>query len=116
MRGRRSGLLPIEQSILEVGVRLRREGSPEFHGFMVAAQIREAREARLLTARGTLYKALDRLERRGLLASRWEDADIAMSEGRPRRRLYRVTAAGESALAELQRPRALTQPVPGTST
>jgi DNA-binding PadR family transcriptional regulator len=67
---------------------------------MVAALIREDKEGRLLTARGTLYKALDRLEKRGFLQSAWEDPNTAAEEGRPRRRFYRITAAGEAALAE----------------
>jgi PadR family transcriptional regulator PadR len=79
---------------------LRLRGQSQFHGFQIAARIGEEQEARLLTARGTLYKALDRLEKRGYLVSEWEDADLAMAEGRPRRRLYQVTAAGEEALAQ----------------
>lgn len=100
MRGRISGLLPLELSILETGIEMRRGGSPEFHGFLAASRMRDAGEARLLTARGTLYKALDRLERQGFLRSRWEDAEVALAEGRPRRRLYQVTPAGEVALNE----------------
>jgi DNA-binding PadR family transcriptional regulator len=100
MRGRPSGLLPLEQSVIEAALELRSEGTPVFHGFIIATHMREDAGGRQLTARGTLYKALDRLERRGYLRSRWEDADIAMAEGRPRRRLYEVTAAGEAALAQ----------------
>lgn len=48
-----------------------------------------------LTAHGTLYKALGRLEEFGLLTSRWEDA--ATAEGRPRRRLYELTSQGAEA-------------------
>lgn len=103
MRGRPSGLLPIELAILETGIAFRMEGSPAFHGFRASARIREATEASLFTTHGALYKALDRLEKRGYLASDWEDADIALAEGRPRRRLYQVTPAGEGALAEARR-------------
>ena len=46
-----------------------------------------------MTAHGTLYKALSRLEAFGLLTSRWEDAAEA-AEGRPRRRLYELTGEG----------------------
>jgi DNA-binding PadR family transcriptional regulator len=35
-----------------------------------------------------------------MLESEWEDPQIALAEGRPRRRLYRITAAGQAALAE----------------
>ena len=34
------------------------------------------------------------------LVDRWEDPMIAAEEGRPRRRLYRVTVAGQQALAD----------------
>lgn len=98
MRRKRGVLLPIEVSILEAGLLLRDQGQDEFHGFLVAKEMRERDAARRLTAHGTLYKALDRLERGGLLESRWEDPAIAAEEGRPRRRLYRVTGLGERAL------------------
>jgi DNA-binding PadR family transcriptional regulator len=55
---------------------------------------------RLLTAYGTLYRALGRLEAMGLLTSRWEDPNIPARENRPRRRLYTLTAAGETAAEE----------------
>ena len=98
MRRKRGVLLPIEVSILEAGLLLRDQGRDEFHGFLVAKEMRERDAARRLTAHGTLYKALDRMERGGLLGSRWEDPSIAAEEGRPRRRLYRVTGLGERAL------------------
>ena len=100
MRRREGALVPLEVSILEAAVDLRRRGVPEAHGFMLAKEMREERHARRLTAYGTLYKALDRLERAGLLESRWEDPNIGAGEGRPRRRFYRLTAAGEGALAQ----------------
>jgi DNA-binding PadR family transcriptional regulator len=103
MQGRKPGLLPLELSILETGIAMRRQGWQEFHGFLAASHMREAGEAKLLTARGTLYKALDRLQRQGFLASRWEDPDVALLEGRPRRRLYRITPAGEAAVNSARR-------------
>lgn len=42
---------------------------------------------------GSLYPALGRLEKSGLVARRWEDIDPSV-EGRPRRRLYRLTPDG----------------------
>ena len=44
-------------------------------------------------ASGTLYPILIRLEKAGWLNSHWEDVD-PQKEGRPRRRLYRVTPTG----------------------
>ena len=100
MRRKVDTLLPLEISILEAGIELRRHEVTEFHGFLIAKAIREREDARLLTAHGTLYKALDRMERAGLLASHWEDPLIAAASNRPRRRLYQVTVVGEAALAK----------------
>jgi PadR family transcriptional regulator PadR len=44
-------------------------------------------------ASGTLYPILFRLERAGWLESRWEEED-PRALGRPRRRLYHVSALG----------------------
>jgi PadR family transcriptional regulator len=100
MRRKEGALVPLEVSILEASIDLRQRGVPEAHGFLLAKELREERHARRLTAYGTLYKALDRLERAGLLESRWEDPLIGADEGRPRRRFYRLTLAGEGALAQ----------------
>ena len=102
MRRKPGSLIPIEVSILEAGIGLRAEGTAQWHGFLIAKEVKEQQGARLLTAYGTLYKALDRMERAGYLGSQWEDPRQAAAEGRPRRRFYRVTAAGETALARAQ--------------
>jgi PadR family transcriptional regulator, regulatory protein PadR len=102
MRRKPGTLLPLEVDILEAGLELRRAGGPHFHGFQLAKQIADHAGPRPLTAHGTLYKALQRLEEAGLLTSQWEDPNIAAAEGRPRRRLYEVTGAGERALAAWQ--------------
>lgn len=93
-------LLPLELRILGSGLDLQRGGDP-FHGFALAAEMsRDDQGAgRPLTAHGTLYKALGRLAERGLLDAEWEDPAIGETEGRPRRRHYRVTADGAVALA-----------------
>ncbi len=51
---------------------------------------------------GTVYPALRRLERGGLLCSGWEDEDEARAAGRPRRRTYRLTTRGREALPEAE--------------
>jgi PadR family transcriptional regulator, regulatory protein PadR len=106
---RRAGvLLPLEEMILELGLRRLRDRQPEFYGFAVAIEL-DGDEGRGLTAHGTLYKVLERLERDGLLASRWEEPE-EFDEPRPRRRLYRVTEQAEGALRtsrSLQRTPAL---------
>jgi PadR family transcriptional regulator PadR len=86
-------LLPLETEILEVALSMRDAEHATFHGFGLAQMMREQRGAHSLTAHGTLYKALGRLEEFGLLTSRWEDA-AAAAEGRPRRRLYELTGEG----------------------
>ena len=104
MPRRKAGvLLPIEVAILAAGVDAQRSGSPEFHGFAIASAMQERDAARRLTAHGTLYRALSRMETAGLLESRWEDAELSEAEGRPRRRLYRVTGLGDAALADARR-------------
>jgi len=62
------------------------------HGYALVETLREQSEGAFDLAEGTLYPALYRLERRGLVASRWEVVD-----GR-RRRVYRLTGGGRSAL------------------
>lgn len=76
---------------------MRRAGHADFHGFGIAQAMREQRASRSLTAHGTLYKALGRLEEFGMLTSRWEDPEAV--EGRPRRRLYELTGRGAEAAA-----------------
>ena len=88
-------LLPIERQILEVAVRRGPEG---MYGFALANELAGESRDRALVAHGTLYKALDRMRRAGLLTARWEDADVAAQAGRPRRRMYTVTAHGVTAL------------------
>jgi PadR family transcriptional regulator, regulatory protein PadR len=95
-------LLPLEMEILDSALSMLRGGQATFHGFGLAQRIRAESGSRSLTAHGTLYKALARLEEFGLLTSHWEDGEAA--EGRPRRRLYELTRQGaevaERAVAE----------------
>lgn len=99
MRRKPGQLVPLERSILEASDALRGMGLVEAHGFLLARTIADRTGAKHLTAYGSLYKALDRLERAMLLSSRWEDPRDAADAGRPRRRFYRLTPAGEAALA-----------------
>jgi DNA-binding PadR family transcriptional regulator len=103
MRRKHGAVLPLEVAILASAIDLAAAGTDRFHGFMLAKQLRDADGAKLLTAHGTLYKALGRMETAGLLASIWEDPEAAAADGRPRRRLYEITAAGRTALAEVTR-------------
>jgi hypothetical protein len=64
-------------------------------------------------ASATAYTIMLRLERHGLLTSRWEEGDPAKL-GRPRRRYYAITKRGATiareALAELAMPHGV--PIP----
>ena len=48
---------------------------------------------------GSVYPALAKLEKSGLVRSRWEAATVARREKRPPRRYYEITASGREALA-----------------
>lgn len=100
MRRKPGALVPLELSLCLAAEALRRRGVTTFHGFLIAKELQDASDARLLTAYGTLYRALGRLEQMGLVTSVWEDAQLAADEGRPRRRLYSITDAGRKAAAE----------------
>jgi PadR family transcriptional regulator PadR len=53
---------------------------------------------------GTIYPMLRRLQRNGVVTSRWEDAADAHRRQRPQRKYYNLTTKGETALADaLQR-------------
>jgi len=100
MRRKPGTVLPLELSIIGALLDLRLRGQGEAHGFRIAKEMLDRDGARLLIAHGTLYKALGRMQEAGLLESRWEDPMLAADDGRPRRRFYMVTIAGESAFAE----------------
>ena len=103
MRRKPGRLVPLELAICEAAAALRRRGADEFHGYQIARTIGEAENLRLLTAYGTLYRALARLERMGLVLSRWEDPAIPARENRPGRRLYTLTALGDAAVEAARR-------------
>jgi PadR family transcriptional regulator, regulatory protein PadR len=103
MRRKPGALVPLEAAICVTAAALHRRGVPEFHGYQLAKHLAEVADRRLLTAYGTLYRALGRLETMGLLESRWEDPRIPAKENRPGRRLYALTAAGETAAKEARR-------------
>ncbi len=112
MRRKKGQLVPLEISILEAGLNLRSRGAPEFHGFFIAKEVAQREGAMKLTAYGTLYKALARLQDRGLLESHWEDPLVGQEQSRPRRRLYHVTADGAQALVSARIGEASARPVP----
>jgi len=52
---------------------------------------------------GTVYPAMRRLERDGLILSKWEKQAIADAEQRPPRKYYRLTRAGNAVLEASQK-------------
>jgi PadR family transcriptional regulator PadR len=100
MRRKAGALIPLEIAICEAATALRSRGIAEFHGFLIAKEVSHTTDARLLTAHGSLYRALSRLEKMGLLESRWEAPEIPAAENRPRRRLYTLTAIADTALEQ----------------
>jgi PadR family transcriptional regulator, regulatory protein PadR len=100
MRRKPNALVPIEEAICRAAMALRRDSIEEFHGYELAKQLAEDADRKLLTAYGTLYRALARMESMGLLTSRREDPEIAAQANRPGRRLYTLTALGEQAARE----------------
>src|SRR5712664_4083331 len=119
MRRKPGRLVPLEVGICVSAADLLRAGVTEFHGYEIAKRLSDVADRRLLTAYGTLYRALGRLEKMGLLESRWEDPQIPARENRPGRRLYVLTAAGETAAQEAREragekipKRAARRPVP----
>ena len=62
------------------------------HGYAILQRLKERSSGAFDLAEGTIYPALHRLERDGLLSSKW-----STGSGR-RRRVYSLTRAGTSAL------------------
>jgi PadR family transcriptional regulator, regulatory protein PadR len=97
VRRKPGSLVPLELAICAAAATMHQRGATEFHGYEMAKTLGDAADTRLLTAYGTLYRALGRLEKMGLVTSRWEDPHVPARENRPGRRLYVLTALGEAA-------------------
>ena len=63
------------------------------HGYAVVETVRARSASAFAMAEGTVYPALYRLERQGLLESTWSDAEAR------RRRIYRLTRRGRAEFA-----------------
>jgi transcriptional regulator len=70
------------------------EGGPA-HGYAIVESVRSRSGGVFALAEGTVYPALYRLERRGLVSSDWAEGD-----GARRRRVYRLTQKGRTELGE----------------
>ena len=67
------------------------------HGYAVISALREGSDGAFDLPEGSVYPALHRLERSGLLESHWSD------DAPRRRRVYAVTQAGRGSLATRRR-------------
>jgi PadR family transcriptional regulator, regulatory protein PadR len=67
------------------------------HGHSIAKHIRASSGEVLQVEAGSLYPALHRLEKRSLIASKWDHSDLGK-----RARFYRLTTAGRRQLASEQ--------------
>lgn len=65
------------------------------HGWAIAQRIQQISKDVLQVQQGSLYPALHRLERQGLIAASW-----GASENNRRARFYRLTRAGEKRLEQ----------------
>ena len=73
-------------------------GDASRHGYGIAEWIEENTQGDLLLEEGTLYPALHRLARKGLLLADW-----GTSENNRRAKFYRLTDKGEAAREEALR-------------
>jgi PadR family transcriptional regulator, regulatory protein PadR len=69
----------------------------EAHGYALISALKDGSEGRFDLPEGTVYPALHRLERSGLVSSSWS------ADAPRRRRVYHLTDAGEAALAAERR-------------
>jgi PadR family transcriptional regulator, regulatory protein PadR len=64
------------------------------YGYEIVGELRSQTDAVVDLPEGTVYPALRRLERQGLITGRWVE-----TSGAPRRRYYRLTHEGQRSLA-----------------
>ena len=76
---------------------LRTIAAEPMHGWAIAERIRQASKQVLLVQQGSLYPALQRLERQGFITAEW-----GASESNRRARYYRLTAPGRRYLEREQ--------------
>ena len=74
---------------------MRTVATEELHGWAIAQRIQQLSKDVLQVNQGSLYPALQRLERQG-----WITADWGVSETNRRARFYRLTAAGRRRLEQ----------------
>jgi PadR family transcriptional regulator PadR len=124
MRRYAKSMLDIERRVLRL-IGEHAESQPlGVYGYELAALLSQSATARQgaeivprhMRANGTVYKILYRLGRIGAVSSHWEEAEVALAEGRPRRRYWVLTENGQARSSNLRRnhARRLRQGLPET--
>jgi PadR family transcriptional regulator, regulatory protein PadR len=94
LRGKsNSGRVELLQGTLDMLILRTLQWGPQ-HGHGISVAIRAGSNEVLQVEHGSLYPALHRLEKVGLIASDWQ-----VTEKKQRARYYRLTAAGKKQLA-----------------
>jgi DNA-binding PadR family transcriptional regulator len=75
----------------------------ELYGLEILDELNLGRP--VLLSFGSLYPALNRLEKKGLISWRW--GDVQEGSGGARRKYYKVNGAGANALREIQEYRSM---------
>jgi PadR family transcriptional regulator PadR len=65
------------------------------HGYAIAQRLQQVSRDVVMVQQGTLYPALHRLEKRGLLKAEWKPSDTGRDA-----KYYRLTKAGRARLVE----------------
>lgn len=90
-----SGTIEVVQGTLELLILKTLSGCESMHGFEILEWIAGATEGALTIEEGSLYPALHRIEKRGLIAATWG----VSAKGR-RAKYYALTDAGRAELAK----------------
>lgn len=107
-RGSNLEQLPLRPAVFHILLAL---SSGDRHGLGIADEVTEASEGLVVLGPGTLYRSLDEMRGQGLVEKVGPPADGAD----PRRKYYRITAAGRLLLrAELSRLQRLMAHARGT--
>jgi transcriptional regulator len=93
-----SDSIEVVQGTLEFLILQTLSGAEAMHGFEVLEWIYEATNSALKIEEGSLYPALHRMEKRGLVAATW-----GVSPKGRRAKYYALTKAGEVELADQQK-------------
>ncbi len=99
MRQNQQSVSHIEESILTV------LDGYELYGLEIIDALEQGSGGKLKVSFGTLYPTLRRLERKGLVETRWGD-ETPEERGGARRKYYRISPKGAKILHENQQVRA----------